>query len=86
MGNTLVDTLAFNDYPGGPFSQEVVDAAAAYVRNLAGWHIAPVVTETLVVEAPGGSQLILPTRWLVSVSAIRSRAYNDVVGRAVTGW
>lgn len=71
-------------FPDGPFDASVVSAAADAVRHLAGWHIAPRVTETLAVESLGGRALFLPTLRLVQVTAVR-----DVTGstpRALTGY
>jgi hypothetical protein len=61
-----------NDFPGGPFGQRRVMAAVAELRALAGWHIAPVLTETVTVDSNGGCDLVLPTRRLVSVSSVNS--------------
>jgi hypothetical protein len=86
MGNTLVDPFAFDEYQGGPFSPEIVDAAVAYVRMQAGWHIAPVVAETFTVDAPAGPHLFLPTMQLVSVTAVRLLTDTTGVGQTVTNW
>lgn len=65
------------DVPSG------VDADAWYatveeVRAQCGWHIAPVVTETLTLDGPSGPVLVLPTLRLVDLVSIT----ND--GAAVT--
>lgn len=69
MANTLVSTSDLRDFPGSPFSETAVDVAAASVRSEAGWHIAPVVTETITVRSYGGRELLLPTRRVVSVAS-----------------
>src|SRR5690606_21026274 len=69
---------------GGPFTEKAVESAGAQIRRLAGWHIAPEVTETLTVDSHGGDRLWLPTRHVVDVLAVR-----DVTGdapRELTGW
>lgn len=45
-------------------------AAQAAVRSYCGWHIAPVVAETVFVNGPGGHLLLLPTLKLVSVTTV----------------
>lgn len=71
MANTLVSLDDVRDFPGGPFNPTAVDIAAAAVRAAAGWHIAPVLTETITVQSWGERELILPTMRIVSVSAVR---------------
>lgn len=81
MLNDLVSPLDIDGYPGGPFDATLVDSAVAQVRSRAGWHIAPVHTETLTVQSFGGAPwLFLPTRRLVTVTAVRRN------GVAVTGY
>lgn len=69
MANTLVSPADLVDW--GDFDTYLVDVAVAALRADAGWHIAPVVTETLTVDSYGGYLLILPTRRIVSVTAVR---------------
>lgn len=48
-----------------------VDSASAAVRDRCGWHIAPVVTQTFVVDEPlGRADIFLPTLRLVEVTAV----------------
>ena len=83
MSNTLVNWSELDEMPGAPFSEGIVDIAVAQLRADAGWHIAPVVTETLTIASNGGSLLILPTRRIVSLSAVRDVTTGST---AVTGW
>lgn len=83
MSNTLVSSAELTDFPGAPFDDYAVDIAAASVRADAGWHIAPVVTETLTVDSFGGQLLVLPTRRITAVTAIRNVTDGTEV---VTGW
>lgn len=43
------------------------EAAASFVRGYCGWHIAPVITETITVRA-SGSAIVLPTLLMGTVS------------------
>jgi hypothetical protein len=84
MSNDLVNATELNDYPGAPFAESIVDAVVAAMRNEAGWHIAPVRTETIVRDTDGGTILFLPTLRLISVNEIR-----DLTGdtpRVIDGW
>lgn len=84
----MADTLAIADdlsgYPGAPFTAERTAAAVAAVRAEAGWHIAPLRTETLTLYSGGGYYLPLPSRRVVSVTAVRDVSAGTPV--AVTGW
>jgi hypothetical protein len=83
MTNTLVAPTDLADFPGAPFSDALVDSAAGSVRGEAGWHIAPVVTETLRVFSEGGKALLIPSL-KYTISEIR-----DVSGdtpETLTGW
>lgn len=48
----------------------LLSAASTAVRRWCGWHIAPVVTEELVLDSPGGSLIVLPTMRLLEVTAL----------------
>lgn len=84
MSNDLIDPTDLGHLPGAPFSEEECDGAVADLRGAAGWHIAPVKTETVTLDvASGESRLRLPTRKLVAVTAIRD-ADTDAVIAATT--
>ena len=85
MPNSLVAPAALADFPGAPFTDALVDSAVSAVRGEAGWHIAPAVIETLVVESVGG-HLFLPTLQLTAVTAVRDVTNEDAVAVTVTGW
>lgn len=59
-----------DDFPGAPFPTSLVEAAEASIRAEAGWHIAPVVTETLTLDTDGGTFLRLPSLRVVSVDSV----------------
>lgn len=79
----LVTSVELDGLPGAPFDDSIVSIASAQVRADAGWHIAPVVTETLTVDSNGGALLVLPTRRIVSVTAVRDVTTGSDV---VSGW
>lgn len=60
--------LATEDVPG--VDEEALAAACTLVRNYCGWHIAPSVTETLVVNGPGTLVLTLPTIKVTALTKI----------------
>ncbi len=84
MANTLADPADLADYPGAPFTQAVVDAAVAALRGDCGWHIAPQATETLTVNGSPTQTLILPTLYIVGITAIRDVSATTPV--TLTGW
>ena len=46
--------------------QRLFDAALRAARNHCGWHVAPVLEETIELDGPGGYVLALPTRKIVT--------------------
>jgi hypothetical protein len=50
-------------------SEAAVDASGL-VRGYTGWHIAPTITETLLMQGQGGAYLSLPTLFVTAVSAV----------------
>lgn len=63
------DDLA--EFPGAPFKESTVEAAAGQVRRICGWHIAPSLTMTLTLDHDGSGVLYLPSLHVTDVSAIR---------------
>lgn len=55
---------------GAP-SQDDLDTMADDIRAYCGWHIAPVVTETITLDSDGQEALVLPTLKLQDVTAVR---------------
>lgn len=78
----LIDSAALADYPGVSSSQ--VSTAAAQVRDICGWHIAPQVTETLTLDTDGSTVLPLPTLKIVEVTAVRDVSRDTPV--VLDGW
>lgn len=77
----LVSAAELTGFPGAPFVTAVVDAAAGQVRSECGWHIAPVVTETVTLDTGGSTVVLLPSLLVSSVTAVR-----DEDGVVLTGW
>lgn len=48
------------------------DAACRAVRTYCGWHVAPSVTQTLVLDGPGGSLLMLPSLLVTDVAEVKN--------------
>lgn len=74
MADSLPDLVAPERYPslmgGRQIAPAILSAASAAVRRFCGWHIAPVVTDALVLDGPGGSSLLLPTLELVELVSV----------------
>ncbi len=51
-------------------SQGQIDQAVGLVRAFCGWHVWPVVTETLIVDGVGGVVLTLPTLKVTDVALV----------------
>lgn len=81
---SLVEPGDLAEFPGAPFKSNTVKAAAGQVRRICGWHIAPVVSETLVLDHDGSSVLYLPSLKIESVEKV-----EDLTGttpRELSGW
>ena len=77
----LVSSEDLTGFPGAPFSEPVLRAAAESVRDECGWHIAPVLSET-VKTVTVGNVALLPTLQVVEITAIRDARTGDTI----TGW
>ena len=60
---------------GARDAQFWLDAANASVRDFCGWHVAPVITQTLRIDGSGSRTLLLPSQRVVRVV----RCLNDGV-------
>lgn len=82
----LVTPEAFSTWTNGKIAADdprvlpLLAGASAGVRRYCGWHIAPVLEETLAGDGPGGRLLLLPTAKLRSVVSV------DNGGQAVESW
>lgn len=77
----LVGSGDLTGFPGAPFSDGVVAAAAGQVRAVCGWHLAPAVAETVALVTGGSAVALLPSLRVVSVQEVR-----DEDGNVLTGW
>lgn len=84
----FVSAEEFSAWTGGKIAADdprvlpLLAGASAGLRRWAGWHIAPVLEETLTGDGPGGRLLILPTGRLLSVVSV-DNAGETVDGAAV---
>ena len=62
--------------PETPNVAKAIDAAVGQLRDRAGWHVFPSVTETLNLDGEGGEVLTLPT---LKVSAVLEVRENGLV-------
>lgn len=85
MSNTLVGPDDLYAYPGAPYADSLLDGVVAAIRSEVGWHIAPVLTETVTIDARGGVLLMLPTLRLVTVTAVRD-VTTPAAPVTLTGW
>ena len=56
-------------YQGGD-AQSLIDQATALVRSYCGWHVAPVITETLVLDGSGSATQMLPSLRVRGISTV----------------
>lgn len=80
----LVYAVDLADFPGAPFKDSTVKAAAGQVRRICGWHIAPSLTQSLTLDHDGSSVLYLPSLRVTDVASVR-----DLTGstpREISNW
>lgn len=65
----LVSLDEFDDLRSDPLQMRL-DQAVADIRGACGWHIAPPRTETVVLDGPGRSVLLLPSLHVSAVSSV----------------
>ncbi len=69
---TAADVASFTGgrLPANDATAELLNAALAAARRYCGWHVSPVMEQTVTLDGPGGRVLSLPTLNLVSVAEI----------------
>ncbi len=82
MTPPLATVADLADLPDAPTEQSVITAAGEFIRGSCDWHIAPVITETVVMSGSGHRVLNLPSLRVVSVVEVRELE-DDV---ALTDW
>jgi hypothetical protein len=73
----LVEAAA-DPAPGDPTAAELAAVSAA-IRAECGWHIAPEITQTIVLDSDGAATLMLPSLHVTAVSSVRNLAGADPV-------
>ena len=68
---SLVNSDDLEEFEGSPFEGSTLAAGEAAVRSAARWHIAPSVTETLLLDCDGGTRLVLPSLYVTAISEVR---------------
>lgn len=71
-------------FPGAPFPANTVAAATGQIRRICGWHIAPTIVETLVLDHDGSGVLHLPSLHVLDVVSVRDLTGRDP--RDLSGW
>lgn len=80
----LATPAELSAFPGAPFTAQAIAAVGNQVRGACGWHIAPKLTETLVLDGSGGPDLFLPSLAVESISEVR--IYSRGALEVATGW
>lgn len=68
---SMVEPSHLTAFQGAPFDPELVEIAEASVRSEAGWHIAPIITETFRFASWRHHSLLIPSGRVLSVNAVR---------------
>src|SRR5699024_479513 len=63
--------MAWPPLPASDAGLDYRAAALRVVRKHCGWHIAPVIEDTITLDGSGGRALLLPTNRVVEVLAVR---------------
>ncbi|MFB7798938.1 Gp19/Gp15/Gp42 family protein [Isoptericola sp. NPDC056134] len=85
MADPLLTAAEFSAGTGGkiaaddPRVQKLLDGATRAIRRYCGWHVAPVLTETVKLDGPGGSLLRLPTLRLVDITVLKEGGVDQDV-------
>ncbi|RDI13453.1 hypothetical protein DEU38_13428 [Rhodococcus sp. AG1013] len=70
--DALIGLEQFQELMAGTGIEEwQLNVANGAVRSYCGWHVAPVVEETVIVDGHGGTILDLPTLRLVSIEEVQ---------------
>lgn len=58
-------------HDGDPRIPVLLDAALGAIRDLCGWHVAPSLTETQILDGPGGRVMPLRSGHVTNVHSVR---------------
>lgn len=75
----IVTITDLDSYQAGD-PQTVIDQATALVQAYCGWHVAPVLTETITVDSDGGRVLMLPSLHVIDLTSVK------IDGEDITGF
>jgi hypothetical protein len=75
----MITLAEFAELKGSP-SQTRLDQAVSNIRAACGWHIAPVLTETVTLDGPGRSVLLLPSLRVTDVASVTENGRELVEG------
>lgn len=64
----------------GEIEQTRLDEAISDIREACGWHIAPSFTETVTLDGPGRSVLLLPSLHVTAVGSVTENGRELVEG------
>lgn len=67
MGVTIPDIVSSSTQVNPAFW---LKAAQGAIRRACGWHVAPVITETLTLDGRGGKSLLLPSKRVASIASV----------------
>ena len=85
MSAPLLWSSDLDSFEGAPFADGRVLIAGEQIRAACGWHVAPLVTETLRLDVDSPTlTLVLPSKRVTAISAVR-----DMTGAApvaITGF
>ena len=73
IDSTQLRALTQGKLPAGADVDGLLADVSAAVRAWCGWHVAPVIDETLQMDGPGGDLLVVPTLRLVDVLSVSQR-------------
>ena len=79
---SLCQPLCTLDDIEGDYSDSALAAACDLIRTECGWHIAPVETETLLLDSDGGRLLTLPSLFVLNVASVVDAQTN----KPIDGW
>lgn len=83
VDRALFASLTQGRIPAGVDVDAVLAAASQEIRRRAGWHIAPVIDETMTLDGPGGSILHLPTLRLIDVLSVSQRHRGNTAAQDI---
>lgn len=71
VADTIPGIVAANTQVDPAFWLNVAHSA---IRGACGWHVAPIITETLVLDGSGGPSLLLPSLRVRSIASVTNDA------------